>query len=234
MVRIDKWTYAIGTAAIAVAVVLGALAGKWPGALTGLAGIVSAALWQVAADRRKTVRADAAILADAEIHLVPTGPVPGGAAQYLRPETEVVNFRPRPELVILRDWIVSPSQTGIQLVTGEGGAGKTRLALQLSQETADQYGWRPYWIPDGREAQAVAAARQGQTPVLLIVDYAETRAALGDFLGAVAEDGAGLAIRVLLLARSAGEWWQQLTDSADTQLSETLVSRAGSFECYFF
>jgi hypothetical protein len=139
----------------------------------------------------------------------------------------VVAFWPRPELATLHEWLVSPPRTGIRLVTGEGGAGKTRLALQLGREAADRYGWRYYWVPAGHEAAAAAAARQGDAPVLLILDYAETRAALPDFLAAVTGNspGPGPDMRVLLLARSAGEWWQQLSDSAGTMLSETLAAR---------
>jgi len=45
--------------------------------------------------------------------------------------------------------------------------------------------------------------------VLLVVDYAETRIGLSALLRAAAADQ-GLALRVLLLARSAGQWWEQL------------------------
>ena len=45
--------------------------------------------------------------------------------------------------------------------------------------------------------------------MLLVVDYAETRIGLADLLRSVAADD-GAAVRVLLLARSAGQWWEQL------------------------
>ncbi len=57
---------------------------------------------------------------------------------------------------------------------------------------------------------------------MLVVDYAETRPGLADLLAeaAAAEDCPDL--RVLLLARSAGEWWRQLLDGADYRLSQVL------------
>ena len=103
-VRLDKGTYIIGAAAVAVAIVLGVLAGAWPGALAALAGLASTALWEIAADRRTRVRARGELLDDAARDLVPPGQATRGAAQYLRPEAEVVRFWPRPELAELHAW----------------------------------------------------------------------------------------------------------------------------------
>ena len=58
------------------------------------------------------------------------------------------------------------------------------------------------------------AAARGVTagPVLLIVDYAETRAHLGALLEAVLADPGP--VRVLLVARSLGEWWVRLKEQS--------------------
>jgi hypothetical protein len=71
--------------------------------------------------------------------------------------------------------------------------------------------WRR--LDAGQEAHAVAAAR-GLTsgPVLLVVDYAETRADLEPMLRAVLADPGP--IRVLLVARSIGEWWDRLVQKS--------------------
>jgi hypothetical protein len=135
-----------------------------------------------------------------------------------------VKFWPRQELALLHSWSVSTRRAAIQLITGEGGAGKTRLALQFGQEAAGIYGWQFYWVSAGDEASAAAAARESQIPVLLILDYAETRTDLGEFLTGVIEDGPGANVRVLLLARSAGEWWQQLIATTGVILSEILAA----------
>ncbi|GAA5068795.1 ABC-type hemin transport system substrate-binding protein [Thermocatellispora tengchongensis] len=56
--------------------------------------------------------------------------------------------------------------------------------------------------------------------MLLVVDYAETRTGLAALLQQVAAD-TGRRVRVLLLARSAGEWWQRLGgESAAQDLAE--------------
>jgi hypothetical protein len=125
----------------------------------------------------------------------------------------------------LHAWAASARHADIQLVIGEGGSGKTRLARQLGQEVTEKYGWRSYWVVTAAdEASAAAAARESEIPILLILDYAETRSGISKFLAEITEDGPPANIRVLLLARSAGEWWQQLITSATTILSETLAA----------
>jgi hypothetical protein len=97
----------------------------------------------------------------------------GGVARYLRPEAEAVRFWPRPELGDLLGWVAAEQRVAVGLVTGPGGSGKTRLVRELGEQAARQ-GWVQYWVPAGHEAAAVAAAREGDDPVLLVVDYAET------------------------------------------------------------
>ena len=53
----------------------------------------------------------------------------------------------------------------------------------------------------------VRAVTRGR--VLLVVDYAENRIGLDVLLRAVVTDK-GAVLRVLLVARSAGEWWERL------------------------
>jgi hypothetical protein len=59
----------------------------------------------------------------------------------LRPEEQVVPFRARPELDDLLDWCVNGGHAGVRLVTGDGGSGKTRLALRLGEELMAS-GWQ--------------------------------------------------------------------------------------------
>jgi tetratricopeptide (TPR) repeat protein len=109
----------------------------------------------------------------------------------------------------------------MRLVTGSGGAGKTRLARQLTEELAAN-GWQPLWVPREPEIGAIEAVHAMGQPCVLIVDYAETRNGLADMLNDLAADQDAPDFRVLLLARSAGEWWQQLLASAERQATSLL------------
>ena len=235
--RLDKRTWVTGGLAVAAVVVLGALAGALAGTRAGvlaaLAGLVPAVLFQAWVDRRRTLTARTAILDEARVTLAPPEAtkaegVPGGVARYLRPEEAVVEFWPRPELGALRDWLVSDRLADVRLVTGEGGAGKTRLALQLAREANQEYGFRCYWPQHGTESQTVTAVRQDTSPVLIVIDYAETFPEISVLLAQLA--AAPLSgepsplVRVLLLARSAGEWWDQLIAGCSTRLGEALAA----------
>ena len=110
------------------------------------------------------------------------------------------------------------------LLTGAGGVGKTRLALRLAAELQDA-GWLCRMVRRDGEAAVIGAVRAVSTGrVLLIVDYAETRSGLTELLRAAADDGDRL--RVLLLARGAGEWWAQLQACPDIDV-RLLAAAAG-------
>jgi hypothetical protein len=138
-------------------------------------------------------------------------PAPGtGWARLLDPRREVVRFTGREvELAALTAWCDSDAGGRLRLVTGPGGVGKTRLAVELA-ERMRRRGWWCERVADGQEDRAIAALR-GLTrqPALLVVDDAETRIGLRVMLTSLA-CGVGARVRVLLLARSAGDWWDQL------------------------
>ena len=132
----------------------------------------------------------------------------GSPAALLRADRQVVRFTGRrDELRGLGSWARGSSRGVVRLVTGPGGVGKTRLAVEFaSRLEAD--GWRCGLLQSGRGAQAVAAIAAAGDPALLVVDYAEARADLVPLLTALdAHDGEPV-ILVLLLARSLGAWWQ--------------------------
>jgi tetratricopeptide (TPR) repeat protein len=236
-VRLDKRAAAVAAAGVAAGVVLGYWSGAVPGVLAVLAGLISAAVVQVAVSWQGSVNARNARLAAAGAAFAPRvvevtpadagGPASGGGgvARYLRPEAEVVQFWPRPELDELLGWVAADGErVGVRLVTGAGGSGKTRLARQLSEQAAG-LGWREYWVPAGQETVAVRAAGEGGVPVLLIADYAETRTDLPAMLAAAVSDPGGPSLRILLLARSAGEWWRQLQDSCPDEVSDLIAGQ---------
>jgi tetratricopeptide (TPR) repeat protein len=145
-----------------------------------------------------------------------------GPALLLRADQEIVGFTGRePELGALRSWCTSADARSLRIIVGAGGVGKTRLALQVASEWQVRGGeWRR--VDAGQEAHAVAAAR-GVTsgPVLLVVDYAETRTDLEVLLRAVLADPGP--IRVLLVARALGEWWDRLIEKSAPAVGRLLT-----------
>jgi PST family polysaccharide transporter len=143
--------------------------------------------------------------------------------ELLRPEARVVRFWPRAELDELSRWCRAPAHVAVRLVTGEAGAGKTRLAIEFAR-MAEGDGWQPAWVPPGAEQEAVSAARRIARPTVLLVDDAETRTGLPGFLTDVAGGLGAPDLRVVLLARNSGEWWQELASSADYRLGRVLTA----------
>jgi len=152
---------------------------------------------------------------------MPSGPLAASVARYLRPEEQVVPFRERPELDELRSWCGTTESVAVRLMTGDGGAGKTRLALRLCQ-VLEANGWQPLWISPGQEKEVVDAARELGTPCVAVVDYAETRAHLIELLNDVARNTSGPDLRVVMLARSSGEWWKYLLSTSEDRVARLL------------
>ncbi|MCM1943587.1 tetratricopeptide repeat protein [Streptomyces sp. G3] len=132
------------------------------------------------------------------------------AARY-----RIVPFRQRPELDVLESWREDRSPgLSVRLLHAEGGQGKTRLAIEFATRSA-QAGWS---VALARHRSEVASAGGGDEHLtvrapglVLIVDYAE-RWPLEDLIALVRQhrDAARDRLRILLLARPAGTWWQSL------------------------
>lgn len=202
-----------------------ALSGLWGGALVGVGIYLGPEVSERVNRRRERVAAARERLQRVSIGTaVPPARNELGPAALLRPDQQVVGFVDRPELDRLREWCDAEAQPRVLLLTGAGGVGKTRLALQLASER-ESLGWACWFVRPGEEADAVSAVRAVQAgQVLLVVDYAETRSSLGSLLRAIAEDPVGR-LRVLMLARGGGEWWRQLEASPDADV-RSLATKA--------
>ncbi|MFJ8158491.1 tetratricopeptide repeat protein, partial [Streptomyces sp. NPDC094468] len=136
-------------------------------------------------------------------------------SRLLTARHQVVPFLPRPELAQLESWREGGTPgLSVCLVYAEGGSGKTRLAAEFAARSATA-GWA---VALARHHSEVASAGGGDQTLavrapglVLVVDYAE-RWPLEDLITLVRQhqDAARDRLRILLLSRQAGNWWQSL------------------------
>ncbi|GAB2621965.1 hypothetical protein Aab01nite_77000 [Paractinoplanes abujensis] len=161
---------------------------------------------------------------------VPDGEMP---SRLLNAGNRVVDFTGRTrELADLAAWLEGGAAMAVRLLHGGAGQGKTRLAHRFA-ELAHGAGWITVRARHSRDAVvqpvevAAGTALVAQKPLLVLVDYAE-RWPLSDLLALLLDRRlhTGRALRVLLLARPLGNWWDLLT----YRLSDTLGVHADSLE----
>ena len=202
--RARALAWAIGLAAAGAVLAFVLAGGPW--AIVGVAaGAVTGSFAPLIYDGLRGRAAKRADLRDA-FELVPHQ----SWARLLDPRRELVGFLGRDdELAALVAWCEDDQAGRLRLVSGPGGVGKTRLAVELAARMKT-LGWTSERIADGREAEAISMLRAvTRGRALLVVDYAETRTGLQQMLSELASDQ-GDGVRVLLLARSAGDWRDQL------------------------
>jgi hypothetical protein len=114
------------------------------------------------------------------------------------------------EVADIENWCRDDAVLGIRLYTAAGGMGKTRLFLELCKHMIKNR-WRAGFLQAKTtnipEEVWRAMCRQSE-PLLVVVDYAESRRAdLMILLREVAQLRTGR-VRIILLARAAGDWWE--------------------------
>lgn len=140
------------------------------------------------------------------------------ASQLLKAEEEFIPFAlERFQFLQMQlDWAKTQTYpTCVRLLTGEGGTGKTRLALEMCKRLFND-GWTTGFLRSDFQTRSAhnfaKELSQIKLPLFLVIDYAETRTSeLLEFLAAVISQKGTAPIRILLLARSSGEWWGQLS-----------------------
>ncbi|MFL1901144.1 tetratricopeptide repeat protein [Streptomyces tauricus] len=158
-------------------------------------------------------------------------------AMLLRADTEAVDFHGRAsELKRLQAWCeTGPGALSVQVVTGPGGQGKTRLARHLADllakvDLVDKLEWVIGQL-DSRltdhDVHTDFTSLDTALHLLLVVDYAETRPQLLHLLIQHLQ-ASRHKVRVLLLARSDGPWredaYSVTTDTAHEILNAAVVS----------
>ncbi|MFF3070436.1 tetratricopeptide repeat protein [Kitasatospora sp. NPDC057936] len=136
-------------------------------------------------------------------------------SQLLMARHQIVPFTGRlDDLKRLTAWRDDPAGpvAAVRLLHGPGGQGKTRLGARFAADTPA--GWQVWQAAYTAGSSTVPTARRTGPPgqrVLVIVDYAERWPAttLMELMHDLARRRCER-LRVLLIARSAGSWWQNL------------------------
>ena len=136
--------------------------------------------------------------------------LPPGA--LLRAEYGVVPFHGRDrETGDLQAWCDDAAAIGIWLYTGAGGMGKSRLLIEQCDRLVRQ-GWRAGFLERDADKSDPRLwsllLRPGK--LFVVIDYAETRRDAVVALLRLVAAGTPECIRVVLLARSVGDWWDDL------------------------
>ncbi|MFV8754697.1 tetratricopeptide repeat protein [Nannocystaceae bacterium ST9] len=140
--------------------------------------------------------------------------------QLLRANYEVVPFDESlrgPELKQLELFSQAPS-SGVLIVTGPGGSGKTRLLLEWCKQMRAEH-----WLAGFVDTQVLdlRPAAQGTTPRLLVIDYAETQTErIAELIQSMLRTRGRPRTRLVLLARRRGAWVDSLRD--DDRIAELL------------
>ncbi|MGF1476036.1 MAG: tetratricopeptide repeat protein [Geminicoccaceae bacterium] len=141
----------------------------------------------------------------------------------LRADYGAVPFDPGrgQELDELLTWCRGDGATGVRLMTGVGGIGKTRLARELGHRLRldDWHAGFLHDQADGAPDYAFDELFADDRHLLIMVDEAATRqATVIKLLHRLNTPLAAGKRRILLLSRTAGDWWPQLQRHNDTLL----------------
>jgi tetratricopeptide (TPR) repeat protein len=172
-------------------------------------------------------------LIDPKQRTLPRDPRDIGPSELLQAPYEVVGYVDVSDVQArFFDWCTQPGRpTAGRLIHGPGGLGKTRLMVSLAARVRSQ-GWTAGFLDRPRDSAEPTLKQRWQAleqlidhgddrGLLIVIDYAEARQ---DEVRALAQrlcerpDAEARPVRLVLLARSAGEWWTTLhADTPDIQ-----------------
>lgn len=144
-------------------------------------------------------------------------------SQILRAANAVVPFIREGREDILRDlerFRADPEPFAMRLFTGEGGTGKTRLFLEVLKELRGT-GWEHGFLTseDGElSPDAIRHLLDKQDRLFIVIDYAENRKPMllkllrqiEGIVASIEDQDKDIRIRLALIARSGGDWWDDL------------------------
>jgi tetratricopeptide (TPR) repeat protein len=155
----------------------------------------------------------------------------GSPSALLRADAAAIQFIGREEeLIRLNAWLTLSSRFLTRLIVGPGGVGKTRLARELCLQ-AERTGWRTAFV--GPDVAIEENIHGGSTSALFVLDYAETRPSDVVKLITLLRTSSIARARVLLLARSAGDWWTSLmlkSPELESILTSSLPMKLGALD----
>ncbi|MFF2951520.1 tetratricopeptide repeat protein [Kitasatospora sp. NPDC057965] len=152
-------------------------------------------------------------IADPTVHTA-VRRAPVTPAALLEAGRQIVPFHGREKLIAELEAWCGRDGFGAWLLHGPGGQGKTRLAHHLGHELTAQ-GWTVLWPRTGARPEQLRELRHAAKPLLVVLDYAETRPRqLGALVDAATEHPGTTPFKLLLLARTGGDWWQQAREAS--------------------
>ena len=154
--------------------------------------------------------------------------------QMIQTRYGVVPFCSRPEYRGLKEWAVGTAKSpggkpdvSVAVLTGAGGAGKTRMAAQLCHDL-EVLGWYTGFAPakSAMGNDELTYLAELTTELLIVVDYAEEsrQEQLAALLRALR--GRRSPTRIVLTARGIDSWWEDFREDLESdgiQLGQGLV-----------
>ncbi|MBI3708217.1 MAG: hypothetical protein HY246_11145, partial [Proteobacteria bacterium] len=142
----------------------------------------------------------------------------------------VVDFVERATTQVVAEWCAKGPPISVALFTGPGGIGKTRLFIEMCERLRQDWS-SGFLVPLPARGWSDWARRElcsSDRPLFLVLDYAETRhAEIAPLLeAALAADRGGTKLRLALISRGAGDWWDELKRTAPNAVRGLLEATA--------
>ncbi len=147
-------------------------------------------------------------------------------ASLLEAHRRVVDFHGREQVMdTLSQWCGDDGALSAMVLYGPGGQGKTRLGheltARLARPDAQERRWATLWLRDNATTEELDRIKDTTAPLLLVLDYAETRTAqLVRLLELCDRPPGSSPVRLLLLVRTLGEWWEQVNTATGHLLAD--------------